>query len=193
MKKCSRCKNLKEVTEFPIDSRIKCGHSSGCLVCIRSSRKAYSKTPAGTLSGRWHSMMTRCYSPRCSRFAGYGGRGIKVCARWKVKENFIYDIISLLGPPMPGMSLDRIDNSGDYHLGNVRWATIWEQNNNRRPRPAAIQPNVGNTSGAVGVTRHRGGRWVSKITYKRKFHHLGLFDTVEDAARARATFLAGVI
>lgn len=78
----------------------------------------------------WNFMIGRCYRPRNHRYAWYGGRGIRVCDRWRTSfEAFLADV----GPrPTPRHSLDRIDNDGDYEPGNVRWATSFEQSRNRR-------------------------------------------------------------
>jgi hypothetical protein len=65
-------------------------------------------------------------------FRLYGARGVIVCDRWRDSfENFLADVGF---KPLPNLSLDRIDNSGNYEPGNVRWATQKEQINNRRPR-----------------------------------------------------------
>lgn len=78
----------------------------------------------------WSCMITRCTNPNRADWFRYGGRGISVAPAWRASfEAFLADV----GPaPSPAHSIDRIDNSGNYEPGNVRWATRVQQNSNRR-------------------------------------------------------------
>lgn len=78
---------------------------------------------------RWSDMKSRCYNPTSTSYPRYGGRGIKVCSRWLGSfPAFLED----MGPCPDGMSLERKDSNRDYAPDNCCWATLEEQNNNRR-------------------------------------------------------------
>lgn len=78
----------------------------------------------------WAAMIQRCTNPKNRDYKNYGARGITVCDRWRDFTNFLAD----MGEKPDGLSIDRIDNDGNYEPGNCRWATPAQQASNKRPR-----------------------------------------------------------
>lgn len=105
--------------------------SCGCLV-REGSKTTHGMARSGSKRSRvysvWAAMISRCCNPNDRSFANYGGRGIRVCKRWKKFDTFFAD----MGAPEVGQSLDRIDNEKGYTPKNCRWASTHEQARNKR-------------------------------------------------------------
>lgn len=82
----------------------------------------------------WSTMNARCHNPKHPKYRDYGARGITVCEEWRREDpDGFWNFFVAVGNRPEGLSLDRKDNSKGYSPDNVRWATVSEQNRNKRP------------------------------------------------------------
>lgn len=104
------------------------GHTKSCE-CIKKETKnlkhGHHKTKTYT---SWQAMKQRCTNPRVMNYNNYGGRGIKVCERWRKFENFLED----MGEVPRGLQIERKDNDGNYCQENCHWVTRKQQARNKR-------------------------------------------------------------
>jgi hypothetical protein len=122
----------------------------------------------------WNNLKKRCNQKH--KFLDHGGRGISYDPSWEHFENFYLD----MGECPEGLTLDRIDNDGNYSKDNCRWATYSEQNVNRRIRKD-------NTTGVKGVQHYKKGFLVTGVRNKIK-HYLGYTTSFEKACTLRANW-----
>lgn len=116
-----------------------CRRSASARAWAYKHLRVHGHTICGTSSPTyitWRAMLNRCNNPKAYSYKWYGACGIKVCKRWLSFEHFLKD----MGERQPGMSIDRIKNSGNYCKSNCRWATWAEQAKNKRGRRWAKHP-----------------------------------------------------
>lgn len=126
------CGNQKVISGHALKrgATVSCG-------CLGKERRAEAHKKVVTKHGlsktkqyvAWQLMIDRCHNPNSHAYSYYGARGIKVCPEWRGDYGAFY---AHVGERPDSMSLDRINNNGNYEPGNVRWADRCTQARNTR-------------------------------------------------------------
>lgn len=178
------CGNRKDA---PITSIVR-GYikSCGCLLRDNSinlcKSRAKHNMKSHPLYDTWRKMIERCTNPKVKGYENYGGRGISVCKEW-LKDPKVFVQCCLEKGWKKELTIDRIDNDGNYEPNNIRFVNRHIQSTNRR-----VLKN--NTSGYTGVYwRDRSERWVAEINVNRKAKTIGYFTSKKDALEARNKYI----
>ena len=124
---CPNCKQERLIRRRDLLKSPTGGLCQPCCRLLRGPRTTHGQRSASEYH-RWVAMKQRCLNKNDSEYARYGGRGISIAPEFMTFEGFI----AYMGPCPEGLSLDRIDNEGNYEPGNVRWASYTTQARNQR-------------------------------------------------------------
>lgn len=178
-----KCECGNEVSVMITSLRSGNTQSCGCINSERITKQNKEKAIYDGYSqnkhfSRWKGMIERCYYPKHKDYHNYGGRGITVCEEWREHPKAFIEWIEKEGNYKKGLSLDRINNDGNYEPSNCKFSTATKQSLNRNTMSS-------NTSGYPGVTRHTNNRWRARINVNKKRISLGVYATKEEAINAR--------
>ena len=179
--KCGFCGNEFKAQVRYINSGaiISCGCYNKQLVKDRNTEHGLKNT---RLYKIWRNIKNRTLNPNYTYFHNYGGRGITICDEWKNDFMSFYNW-ALSNGYSDKLSIDRIDNDGNYYPENCRWTTKIIQARNRR-----IQKS--NKSGYKGVYfNKRIGKYLAQICINNKNIYLGVFQTAVEGAIAYNNYI----
>ena len=134
---CPRCKKEKEQQFGNVTGRSPATNCNSCKIAKNNLKHGLKGTIDYAL---WKAIKTRCYNEKSTGYKNWGGRGIIVSPEFKNEPEIFVNYIKQLPnydfnrSGHKGVTLDRINNDGNYERGNLRWVTMKVQNNNKRKK-----------------------------------------------------------
>ena len=137
------CGNVKSIRSDALLSgaTISCGCVKKKQDAINLAKHHSHKMSDTRIYSIWQGMKGRCFNGNDARYSSYGGRGISVCDEWKNDFTVFYNW-AIDNGYSDSLTIERINNDGNYEPSNCRWATNTEQCNNRRTN---IKIKIGNS------------------------------------------------
>ena len=174
---CSDCKRHFEA----MTGNVKAGNQERCISCASKLRTKKHGLRNTRLYNIWANIKGRTLNLKHIQYNDYGGRGITICDEWLDVQNF-YDWAMENGYS-DELSIDRINNDGNYEPSNCRWTTPIIQSRNQRIRKD-------NTSGYKGVYFKKDtDKYVAQIRVNKNYIYLGLYLNVEEGAIAYNNYI----
>lgn len=181
---CERKKNERQYAECLCE----CGNSKIVSIAhlmdggTRSCGCDWHKGTHGIAGSRiyriWHGMKVRCYKKTNHKYKYYGAKGVIICKEW-LDNPLKFKEWALSNGYSDDLSIDRIDNDGNYEPSNCKWSTNSEQGHN-------MGMFSHNTSGVKGVYfSNKSQKWIAQIKNNNKSIHLGSFDDIHSAEFSR--------
>ncbi|OHX43429.1 AP2 domain-containing protein [Cytobacillus oceanisediminis] len=144
--------------------------------CKQKSRKGKTmKYP--DLYAKWADIIDRCYNPDRQNYSRFGAKGITVCEEWRNSFEIFLEW-NLANGYDTDLRFSRKDKTKPYEPDNCHWVSIFDQHTNKSKMS-------NNKSGYTGVCSHGENKYRAYISRKGKRKYLGLFDTIDEAAKAR--------
>lgn len=154
-------------------SSLRNGHTKSCG-CIISTANRKSAT---RLYGIWYKILRRCKVKNSENYAKYGAKGIDICDEWLCYE--VFEKWAYANGYQDKLSIDRINNKGNYEPSNCRWTNHSVQNANKSFKSQYKYVGVGKSK----------NKWRARLTHNLKEINIGYFSTEIEAVKARNEYI----